>query len=65
MLTLILSCILVSHIDMYVYNYVPLYDIPDDDECDGGASHQEPGHAQQNGIDAYLHSCRDETNVTV
>ena len=48
MFTLIWSCILVScnGIDMYA----------DDDECDGGASHQEPGHAQQNGTDAYLHS---------
>ena len=58
MFTLVLSCILFSHngIDMYVYTCAPLYDILDDDECDGGASHQEPGHAQQNGIDAYLHS---------
>ena len=53
--------ILVSHngIDMYVCTCVPLCNIQGDDECDGGANHQEPSdvtHVQQNGIYAYLHS---------
>ena len=50
--------ILVSHnvIDMYVCT---CYNIQDNDECDGGANHQEPSdvtHVQQNGIYANLHS---------